>query len=219
MLQQLGEDAKPATGKVLRHDLHLDRVAQVRFIRAIPQRRVTIGDLGPVGINLAPATEFLKHALQDRLDGVEHVLLFDKAHLQIQLVEVGWRAVRARILIPETRRDLEIFVKTRHHDQLFELLGRLGQRVEFARMQAGGHQEIPRAFGGGGGDDRRLILPKTFVPHPLADRGHHVRAQRHVLLHHLTPQIEVAIAKPRFLGIFLIAKHHEWQLCRLAQHL
>ena len=44
------------------------------------------------------------------------------------------------------------------------------------------------------------------------------RAQLHVALHLFAAQVEVAIAQPRFLGVFLIAKHHQRQLAGRAQH-
>ena len=66
---------------MLGHDLHLDRVAQVRLIRAIPKRCVLVGNLLPRLINFAPATEFLKNTANNRLDRIEDILLLDKAHL------------------------------------------------------------------------------------------------------------------------------------------
>jgi DNA-binding sugar fermentation-stimulating protein len=69
------------------------------------------------------------------LDRIKYVLLLNKRHLKIELVEISRRAVRTGIFVAETRRDLEIFVIAGHHDQLFELLWRLGQRIEFTRVQ------------------------------------------------------------------------------------
>ena len=42
--------------------------------------------------------------------------------------------------------DLEIAVKAGGHQQLLELLRRLRQGVEFARMVSGRHQVVPGAF-------------------------------------------------------------------------
>jgi len=98
------------------------------------------------------------------------------------------------------------------------LLRGLRQRVEFARMQTGRHEEIARAFGGRGRDDRRLVLAELAVPHAAAHRGDHIRAQGHVALQLLAAQVEVAVFEPRLFGIFLIAEHHERQLGGRAQH-
>ncbi|NRP51543.1 hypothetical protein XMM354_003342 [Aliiroseovarius sp. xm-m-354] len=135
------------------------------------------------------------------------------------MVEIGGRAVGARVFVAEAGRDLEVFVKARNHQQLFELLWRLRQRVELARMQTRRHEEVARSFGGGCGDDRGLELTEVLIPHTLADRGHNVRAQCHVLLHLLTTQVEVAVTQARFLRVLLIAKHLQRQLSSRAKHL
>ena len=123
---------------MLGHILHLDRVAQVGLVGAIPKRRITIADLRPfMGcINLTTAAEFFKDASDHRADRIEYVLLLDKRHLHVQLIEIGRRTIRPRVFITEARRDLEILVKAGHHDQLLELLRRLRQRIKLARMQA-----------------------------------------------------------------------------------
>ena len=112
------------------------------------------------------AAEFLEHPAQHRLDGGEHVFLGDEAHLDVELVEFAGAAVGARVLVAEAGRDLEIAVEPGHHDELLELLGRLRQRVELARMEARGHEEVARAFGARGGEDRRLELEEPLLFHP-----------------------------------------------------
>ena len=82
--------------------------------------------------------ELLEHAVHQRLDGGEDVFLRHKAHLDVELIEFQ-RTVGAQVLVTEARRDLEVAVEARHHEQLFELLRRLGQRVELARMQSRRH--------------------------------------------------------------------------------
>jgi hypothetical protein len=88
----------------------------------------------------------------------QHVFLRDEAHLEIELVELARQTVGARVFVAEARRDLEIAVEARHHQQLLVLLRRLRQRVELARMDAARHQEVARALGRGGGQDRRRIF-------------------------------------------------------------
>ena len=84
-------------------------------------------------------------------------------------------------------------------------------------MLARRNQKIARALGRGGCDDRRLELAEILRPHALAHRGHHVRAQFHVLLQLFTAQIEIAILQARFLRIFLITEHHQRQFGCSAQ--
>ena len=127
------------------------------------------------------AAKFLEHPAQHRLDRREHILLGDKTHLDIELIEFARTAVGARILVAETGRNLEIAVEARHHDELLELLRRLRQGVEFARMQAGGHQKVARAFRARRREDRRLELEKALPLHAGAERIDDLTAQHDVL--------------------------------------
>ena len=83
----------------------------------------------------------------------KHVLLVGKGHLHVQLVELAGGAVAPGVLVPEAGGNLEVPVKPRGHQQLLELLRRLGQSVELAGVLPSGHQVIPGALGGGGGED------------------------------------------------------------------
>ena len=118
-----------------------------------------------------PFGELLEHAGDDRLHGREDVFLLDEAHLDVELVELARQAVGARVLVAEARRDLEVAVEARHHQQLLVLLRRLRQRVELAGMNARRHQEVARAFGRRGREDRRRELVEAGLVHALADRA------------------------------------------------
>ena len=218
LFEQFREDRKSRVTEVIGDHLHLDRVAQIGLVRAVFQQRFGIGDARPVRIDLAFGVELFEHALQHRLDYSENIFLLDKAHLDIELVEIGGRAVGARVFIAKTRRDLEILVEPADHDQLLELLRRLRQRVEFTRMQARRHEEVARTFRAGGGDDRGLELVEPLVPHPLAHRAHHVGAQDHAVMQVLAAQIEETIGQTGFFGIVLFAEHRQRQFICLAQH-
>ena len=76
----------------------------------------------------------------------EHVLLGGEGHLHIQLIELAGGAVGPGVLVPEAGGDLEVPVKAGGHQQLLELLGRLGQGVELAGVLPGGHQIVPGAL-------------------------------------------------------------------------
>ena len=56
------------------------------------------------------------------LDDVLHVFFDDKAHLEVDLRELGL-AVQAEILIAETAHDLKVAIHPRDHEQLLEDLG------------------------------------------------------------------------------------------------
>ncbi len=63
LLQKLGEDREAGAAEMLGDDLHLDRVAQVGLVGAVPQRRVLIGNLRPVFINLMSVAKLFEDAL------------------------------------------------------------------------------------------------------------------------------------------------------------
>ena len=152
---------------------------------------------------------------QHRLDRLEDIVLRDEAHLEIELVEFAGAAVGAGVLVAEAGRDLEIAVEARDHDQLLEHLRRLRERVEFAGMDAARHQIVARAFGAGGGEDRRLEFGEALVDHPLADRADHLRAQHDVGVQPVAAQIEEAVAEADILGIILLARDRQRQLLGL----
>ena len=136
-----GGDAREQTearaGEVLRHIADPQRIAQVRLVGAVFQHRRVVRDAAErQRVHRAALGEFLEHAGDHRFDRGEHVLLRHVAHLEVELVELARRAVGARGLVAEARRDLEVAVEARHHRQLLELLRRLRQRVELARDAA-----------------------------------------------------------------------------------
>ena len=158
------------------------------------------------------AAEFLEHAANDRLDRGEHVVLGDETHFQVELIEFAGRAIGAGVLVTKARRDLEIAVETGDHDQLFELLRRLRQGVEFSGMQPRRHQIVTRAFRGRGGEDRRLEFEKALCLH-LSPQQIDDRAALHdVLVQMLAPQIEEAIAEPDVFGVIVLAEYRHRQI-------
>ena len=154
-----------------------------------------------------------------RLHRGEHVVLLDEAHFDIELVEFAGQTIGARVLVAEAGGDLKIAVEPRHHQQLLVLLRRLRQRIELSRMDARRNQEVARAFGRRGGEDRRLELGEPLPLHALAHRIDDLAAQHDVVVQLFAPQIEEAVFEPRVLGIRLVAEHRQRQLARRAEHL
>ena len=143
----------------------------------------------------------------------------DKTHLDVELIEFAGQPVGARVLVAEAGRDLEIAVEARHHQQLLVLLRRLRQRVEFARMNAAGHQEVARALRRRRGQDRRLELEEALLLHALAHRIDDLAAGHDVLVELLTTKVEETVLKPYIFRIFLLAEHRQRQFAGRTQHL
>ncbi len=73
-------------------------------------------------------------------------------------------AVGAQVFIAEAADDLEIAVEAANHQDLFEELRRLRQRVEMAWMQAAGHQVVARALRRRAGHERCLDFLEPVTP-------------------------------------------------------
>ncbi len=146
------------------------------------------------------------HPLAD----LEHVLLGHEAHLQVDLGELGL-AVAARVLVAVAARDLEVALEAAHHQELLVELRRLGQGVELARLDARGHEEIPRALGRGADESRRLDLVKAPADEVFPGRERHLVAQPDAVLHGARAQVEVAVAQARVLLRLALAVDHEGQ--------
>src|SRR5258705_552591 len=71
------------------------------------------------------------HRGREALDAREEIGPVEEGGLNFDLGDLGW-AFTARALAPEAAHDREVALETRHHQQLLEELGGLGQRVEAA---------------------------------------------------------------------------------------
>src|SRR5258708_17340615 len=130
------------------HVTDQERVAKIRFVRSILQERFLVRnsrELARPG-DRATLGEFLEDARQYRFDCSKDIDLGDKAHLEVELIELAGRAISTRIFVSKTRRDLEIAVETRDHDQLLEHLRRLGKCIEFPRMDSARHEIVASAL-------------------------------------------------------------------------
>ena len=78
--------------------------------------RLVVGDAREFGRHRLAIGELLEHAAHHGLDGGKHVLLRDKAHFEIELIELARRAIGARIFVAEAGRDLEVAVEAGDHD-------------------------------------------------------------------------------------------------------
>ena len=97
---------------------------------------------------------------EEALDEPEDVLLTHEGGLHIDLGELGL-AVGAQVFVAEAAGDLEVSLVSGDHQQLFELLGGLGEGVELARMQAAGDEIVPRPLRRALEEDRRFDLDET----------------------------------------------------------
>src|SRR5690606_10564988 len=115
--------------------------------------------------NALAVRKFFGNAMKDRFDRIENVSLSDEAHLEVQLIELPWRAVRTCIFIAEARCDLEVPVKACDHQKLLEHLWCLRQRVELTWVQSRRNQEVSSPFRAGCRQNGRLEFREALVNH------------------------------------------------------
>ena len=197
------------------------RIAQIGLVGAIFQHRVVprnarelarwghLADLPVLGGKL------FKDPADHRLHRFPDLLLRDEAHLQIELVELAGQTVGAGVLVAETRGDLKVTVKARHHQQLLILLRRLRQSIKFSGMDTAGHQKIARTLGAAGGEDRGGIFGETNILHRVPHGADDLGASDDIGVQRLAPQVEEAVLQADVLRIFLLARHRHRQFrCR-----
>src|ERR1700722_11509120 len=133
------------------------------------------------------------------LDDLKNVLLAREGHLQVELRKLEL-AVRAKVFVAEATHDLEIAVHAGNHQDLFEDLRRLRQRVKLSVVYAAGNQAIAGAFGCGTREHGRLNFEEAEFVKRLANFQDDAVAQLQVAMWFGPPQVEIAISEARFLA-------------------
>ena len=191
--EDAGEDAELG----LRHRVaevgDLEPEAHVGPVGAVAAHRLVVGHPRPRRRGELEAGR-LVDAREHPLDRLDDVVFLDEAHLEVELGELGL-AVGAQVLVAEAAGDLVVALVAGDHQQLLEQLRRLRQRVEVARAQARGDEEVARALGRRAGHDRRLDLEEVVRVEVVADRAVDRVADRHRALHAGPAEVDDAMAQ------------------------
>jgi len=142
--------------------------AHVGLVHAEAVHRVVIRQAQERGRNVDIENilpNFLHHAFEDAVN----ILARDKRRLDVHLGELHL-AVGAQVFVAEAARDLEITFHAGDHENLFKLLGRLRERVEFAGVDARRHEIFARAFGRGFEERGRLDFDELLGVEVVANR-------------------------------------------------
>src|SRR3989475_584579 len=183
------EHREPGVTEGRRDVADRERIAQVRLVGAVFQNGLVERDPGERRrCHRALRTELLEHAVEDRLDRREHVLLGDERHLEVELVELARRPIGAAVLVTEARGDLEVAIEPGDHEELLELLRRLRQRVELPRVDTARQRVVARTLGGARREDRRLELGEPGRDHVPADRRDDMAPEQDVPVELLPPE-------------------------------
>src|SRR5256712_5296795 len=196
-LQRLPENLELGRGEDRRQLLDLEPVAKIGLVHPVAKHRVRVGDTTD---RCRPDhTEYLLPDVREAaFDDIEHVVLGDEGHLEVELGELRL-AISALVLVAVAAHDLEVAVHPRHHQELLVELRRLGQRVDVARLQPAGNQVIARPFRRTADQNRRLDLDKALVVEKVPNRLGHPVTELEIPGHPLAPKIQVTVAKPQLL--------------------
>ena len=122
------------------------RVAKVRLVGSVAQHCITPPDPREAAAGNRSASVFGEHVAEERLHGLEHVILRRERQLDIELIELSGTSVGPGIFVSEAGSNLEVAIEARGHQKLLELLRSLRQGVELSRMQATRDQKVSSAF-------------------------------------------------------------------------
>ena len=216
-IQHGRKDLELRRAQRVRHVVDLEAEARVGAVGAVAQQRLVVGHarVGRLPHVQAADVEDLRH--QPLVD-VDHVVLGDEGHLEVQLRELGL-AVGTQVLVAKAARDLEVALVAADHQQLLEQLRRLRQRVEGSVLHARGDEEVARALGRRARQGRRLDLEEVLRRQSLADRPHDLVAQHERLDHVAAAQVERAVAQAQRLVERDVLVERKRRRLRLGQQL
>src|SRR5262249_39002062 len=152
--RRVREDAELRATCLLGRLLDFEPEAEIGAVDAEAERRFVVRHARERRAQL-DADALPPDALANALDEREDELASGERHLDVELRQL-LQAVRARILVAEATRDLVVALEARDDKELLCDLRRLRQRVELARLQPRGHDEVARALGRGLPEHRGL---------------------------------------------------------------
>jgi len=193
-LQNLAKDRIVRLRKHVRHIDKPQAETQVGTVETGRVHRLGIGHARerPGQRNAADG----EHLDGQLLDQFIQELLVDKRRFDVQLGELRL-AVGPQVFIAETASQLKVAFHAADHQQLLEQLRRLRQRVKMVRVNAAGHQVIPRALGRAGRQHGRLDFHKPPRIEKLADALKDAVPGNQVVLHRRAADVQIAVLEPQ----------------------
>ncbi|MNL27996.1 hypothetical protein D3C87_1496250 [compost metagenome] len=133
IVSRAGEDRKFNRFQQVSNVHQLHRVTQIRFIRTVTTFRFSKGH--DREITQIHTFYIQPQAANQRFHQLTHLRRGHEGGFDVDLGKFRL-TVCAQVFITEAFYDLVVAIEARHHQQLFEQLRRLWQRVEFAFMDA-----------------------------------------------------------------------------------
>src|SRR5690606_11891528 len=206
-------------------ELHiLEQVLHINQLQGDPQVRL-VGAIAAHGLGVAHPGEVTQLHIQHFLEqGTDHAL--SDSHNFLFTEETGFDinlgefrlAIGPQVFIPETFGDLIVAIKTCHHQQLLEQLGRLGQGKETTRMSPAGNQIVASPFWRCLGQNRRFHIQKALLVQITTQACSDPGAQTQFVSHLRATQVQEPITQTHVfpdIGVFV---QGEWRRLRLVQY-
>src|SRR5262249_10241687 len=168
--------------------------ATIRFVAAVSADCLAISEPIERRFNLDVEGRF-KNRRQHSLSECENVIRRNERGFDVDLRELRL-PVGAQVFVAKTFRDLKIFFHAGYHQQLFVLLRRLRQRVEFSGRIAARDQKVPRAFRRTLGKDWGFHFYIPLAVEIIARCLHYTMAHAQVARETWPTQIEVPVRHP-----------------------
>ena len=143
---------------------------------SVPKRRIASSVGHPLERRLEVDVDELPQLGDDGLAELEHVVLLDEGHLDVELGELRL-AVGAEVLVAVAAGDLVVALHARDHEQLLEQLGALREGVPAAGREACRHEEVAGPLGRGAGQRGGLDLDEVTLGQDAAGCRVDLRAQ------------------------------------------
>src|SRR5690554_466332 len=191
------------------------RDAQIRLVRTVAAHGFFEGHVRELA--QIQVQHFLEQTADHALGQPHDVLFIEKAGLDVDLGKFRL-AVGTQIFVTEALGDLVVTIKTGHHQQLLEQLGRLRQGEEIAGMGTARHQIVASTFRRSTGQDRRFHIQEAVVVQVAADAAGDTRAQLQLGGHFRPAQVDEAVTQAGLLANVGIFVQREWRGIGLIQY-
>ena len=191
----------------------LHPISTIRLVDSVGFHRFTKSHPWEGNWNFHP-TYLTPNPLDQPLNQSVNVFPPDKRHLQIDLGKFRL-PIRPQILIPKTSRYLKILFRTPHHQELLELLRRLGQRIKFSGVQPGRNQILPRPFRCAFKKNRRFNFPEAFLMQVVPDCQSGPMPCLQGLCHRRPTQIQIPVTQSQILIHTLLIQRKGRSLTRI----
>ena len=159
-----------------------------------------------------------QHLGDQALHQRQEVVAVQERRLDVDLRELGL-PVLPQVFVTEAADDLEVALEPGHHQELFEELRRLGQRVEAAAVQPARDQEVARALRRRPGQVRRLHVHEPVLAHHVGEQVGGLRPDPQRPRGVIAPDVQVPVLEPDVLADLGGALDRERQRVGLAEHL